>query len=599
MTMPRTLTLALCAMVAAWVAGTAQVPPRASSPSTAAPSGTASLAGVVKDVEGGPVRRASVTIEGDMRLERLTITDDVGRFTFADLPAGRFTISAEKRGYPQMSYGARRPFRSGSGVFLQDGQQVKDLALTLAKGAVLAGTVYDDRAAPLPGVPVMAWEIRTSLAGVRTLDYAGAEPITVISDDRGQYRVFGLAPGDYSIGTSWYYHGLGYDVRVPSDDEIRAAFQSASARPSRTGAPTPAAPDPPRYNFAPVFAPGVVDPMSASTFTLAAGEVREGVDLRMVFQPTASIDGTIVSPDGAPVNGRLAVARRSPIQALNTTQVRSATSRFTVESLSPGPYSVLAEVAARPGASALWAMADVMAVSGQRVPVNLVLQPALTVTGRLVFDEATLKPPENLSQVSLYLRAVGGTNPQTETKVDPAGAFTITGVIPGQYRVVGGVPGAAASGPSWSVRSVVLDGLDVTDRSFDIGASGATGVTITFTDAVSELSGMLTNAAGAPAADYFVIVMPADRAYWSPQSRRIMSTRPDARGRYVFRRLPAGDYRVAVTTDLVPRDLQDADALEQLAAQSAAVTIGLGESKTLDLRTGAVPHPTMPGVRGR
>ncbi len=314
MTMPRTLTLTLCAMVAAWAAGSAQAPPRASSPSTAAPSGTASLAGVVKDVDEVPVRRASVTIEGDMHLERLTITDDAGRFAFADLPAGRFTISAEKRGYPKMSYGARRPFRAGSGLFLQDGQQVRDSALTLAKGAVLAGTVYDDHAAPLPGVPVMAWEFRTSLAGVRTLDYPSAGPVTVITDDRGQYRVFGLAPGDYTIGTSWYYQGLGYDVRVPSDDEIRAAFQATSALPSRSGAPPQPAPDPPRYNFAPVFAPGVVDPTIASTFTLAAGEVREGVDLRMVFQPTSAIDGAIASPDGAPVNGRLSVTRRSPIR---------------------------------------------------------------------------------------------------------------------------------------------------------------------------------------------------------------------------------------------------------------------------------------------
>ena len=599
MTMPRTLTLTLCVIVAAWAAGSAQAPPRASSLAAAVPSGTASLAGVVKDVDGARVRRASVTIEGDMHLQRLAITDGDGRFAFEDLPAGRFTISAEKRGYPKMSYGARRPFRAGSGLFLQDGQQVRDLSLTLAKGAVLAGIVYDHHGVPLPGVPVMAWEFRASLAGVRTLDYPSTGPVTVITDDRGQYRIFGLAPGDYTIGTSWYYQGLGYDVRVPSDDEIRAAFQAGSVQPPRTEAPSPPAADRPRYNFAPVFAPGVVDPMIASAFTLGAGEIREGVDLRMVFQPMSSIEGEIASPDGAPVNGRLTIARRSPIEALNTGQVRSATARFTVESLGPGPYLVMAEVAAKPGAPALWAMADVMAVSGQRVPVSLVLQPALTVTGRLVFDGAALKPPQDMSQVALYLRAVGRTDPQMQTKVDPAGSFTISGVIPGQYRIVAGVPGAAASGPSWSLRSVMLDGGDVTDRPFEIGASGSTGLTIAFTDAVSELSGTLTTAAGTPAADHFVIVTPADRTYWLPQSRRIVSTRPDPSGRYLFRRLPAGDYRVAVTTDLVPRDLQDANALEQLLAQSAAVTIGLGEKKTLDLRVGGMPHQPMSGVRGR
>ena len=53
----------------------------------------------------------------------------------------------------------------------------------------------------------------------------------------------------------------------------------------------------------------------------------------------------------------------------------------------------------------------------------------------------------------------------------------------------------------------------------------------------------------------------------------------------MFRGLPAGDYRIAVTTDLVPRDLQDVSALEQLLAQSVPVTIAFGEKKQLDLKT--------------
>jgi hypothetical protein len=71
-----------------------------------------------------------------------------------------------------------------------------------------------------------------------------------------------------------------------------------------------------------------------------------------------------------------------------------------------------------------------------------------------------------------------------------------------------------------------------------------------------------------------------------PGSRRIASTRPDGSGRYQFRTLPAGEYRIALTTDLVPEDLRDTAALERLFAQSVVVTIGVGEKKTLDLRPG-------------
>ena len=79
----------------------AQAPPR-DVPSVPPPTGTAGLAGVVKDLDGSPVRRATVKIAGDMRLDRLTVADDEGKFAFDGLPAGRFTITALKAGYPDI-----------------------------------------------------------------------------------------------------------------------------------------------------------------------------------------------------------------------------------------------------------------------------------------------------------------------------------------------------------------------------------------------------------------------------------------------------------------------------------------------------------------
>src|SRR5262245_41276838 len=122
-------------IVTALVTPHAQTPARDVPQAVPPPTGTAGLAGVVKDLDGAPVRRATVTIEGDMRLDRMTVADDEGRFAFTGLPAGRFTVTAQKSGYPERSYGAKQPYRTGSGVLLQDGQHVIDLSLTLAKGA--------------------------------------------------------------------------------------------------------------------------------------------------------------------------------------------------------------------------------------------------------------------------------------------------------------------------------------------------------------------------------------------------------------------------------------------------------------------------------
>ena len=165
--------------------------------------------------------------------------------------------------------------------------------------------------------------------------------------------------------------------------------------------------------------------------------------------------------------------------------------------------------------------------------------------------------------------------------------FKVVGVIPGQFRVNATVTTGSAPGqPSWTIKSVIADARDVTDLPLTIVPGAAPTVTVPFTDQSAELSGTLSLPTGQPATDYFVVLLPADRAYWTALSRRIASTRPDGAGRYVFRNLPAGTYRIAVTTDLVTRDLQDMAALERLAAESAPVTLGFAEKRLFDIKVG-------------
>jgi hypothetical protein len=571
----------------------AQAPVRDAAQALAPPSGTARISGTVVGLKGEPVRRATVLITGDMRLDRQTVTGNDGAFVFDGLPSGRFTISAEKPGHPRMSYGAKRPYRSGGGVFLDEGEHVAALTLTLAPGAVLAGVVRDEHGQPLPAVPVMAWLIRDSLSGERTLDTVPPEPTTVITDELGRYRTYGLPPGEYTIGTSWYYHGQGFDVRLPTDAEFSAAFPAPGLAPAPLRPGTAPAPEPPRYNYASVFAPGVSDPLAATTYTLAAGEVREGVDLQMRFEATSRIEGTIVNPGGTSTGVRLTVGRRSPVQALNSMQVSfvGPDGRFATSSLSPGHYTMLAETSGQANSPALWAMADVFLTSGEPSRVTLTLSPALTVTGRVVFDGTTLPPPADLKRLTLALIGVEPMRAMTTTTINAEGVVSISGVVPSRYMVRALVPPAAMpgppapGGPTWTLGSVTIGDRDVTDQAIDISPAGANGLVVTFTDRVSELSGTITGPDGAPATDYFVIAMPADRAMWLPLSRRLVSTRPDRTGRYTFRNLPPGDYRVAVTTDLVTQDLQNHATLNSLAEQSLPVTVVLGERRTLDVRT--------------
>lgn len=568
-----------------------RAPARDASPFTPVPTGTAGISGVVLDDANQPIRRATVEIVGDMKLDRSTIADENGSFAFTNLPKGRFTVTASKSGYPPMSYGASRPNRAGSGLLLADGQQAAHLMIKLARGAVITGTVYDDHGQPMPGVPVMAYEVRTSLGGERTFNNAATVASSFTTDDTGTYRVFGLQPGEYTIGTAWFFGSRG-GMRIPTDAEIRAAFDAAHPVPAAPGSqPAPAGP-PPIFNFTPVFIPDAVNPLSAATVVLAAGEIREGVDLHMQFRRVVSLEGRVSGPNGPVSNARIVLHRITEVAAMQigSFYTGAADATFGAPNLIPATYQVIVETPAANGQPQMFAQATFNVTGDETEPIRLALalQPSMTMTGSVRFTGALAQP--DLSKVNVFLLATeetGDTNSITAPTIDASGRFSITGVRPGRYTVSVNVqPAPAAGQPAWRLLALTADGAEVTDLPIEVGVAGPPVLALTFTDRASELSGSLTTGSGQPATDYFVVVFPEDERYWTPGSRRIVSARPDATGHYLFRGLPAGNYRLAVTTDLVAYDLRDRGALQRLKDQSQPVTVTLDAPTTLNVKIG-------------
>ncbi len=158
--------------------------------------------------------------------------------------------------------------------------------------------------------------------------------------------------------------------------------------------------------------------------------------------------------------------------------------------------------------------------------------------------------------------------------------FSIDGIIPAAYRVTAtGVRG-------WTLKSAMINGRDAADLPVDISTDVSDAV-ITFTDKLTELSGVLQTPAGTPAANYFVIVFARDPAYWFNGSRRILSLRPATNGRFVTTAtspLPPGDYLIAVVTDVRTGEWFDPAFLKTLTSSTVAVTLGEGEKKRQDLQ---------------
>jgi len=252
----------------------------------------------------------------------------------------------------------------------------------------------------------------------------------------------------------------------------------------------------------------------------------------------------------------------------------------------------------------LWASSDI-AVDGREVSdVVLMLQPGMTIGGRVAFEGAG--PPTDLTTVRVTLQGADGQmiGAPAAAQADAAGNFSINGVAPGKYFVRASVagPGRGAGpgfGPAqpasplspaggsttWRLKSALAGGQDVLDSSLDLKPNDhISGMVLTFTDQTQELSGILQDATGQPTSDYTIILFAADSRQWAPQSRRIMATRPGTDGRFTFSGFPAGQYRLTAVTDAEPGEWFDPAFLSQVVPASLPLGIAEGEKKAQDIR---------------
>lgn len=576
-----------------------QRPARDNQPPSA---GTASIAGtIVSDTQPArPLRRAIVTLlTPDNSFGRTTVTDDGGRFEFAALPAGKFAINASKPGWSSMAYGARRSGRPGTSVQIDEAQRLT-ISIRLPKAAVITGTVLDPNGQPTAGVIVRA--MRYSYAGSggeRRLLQSG---VTVGPDERGVYRIYGLAPGDYLVNASSRsgFFTEGRDLRLTTDVDVQQAMREIRESPSRMDAQAPAANAAPdrTVGFAPAYYPGSAMVSQAATLTLRAGEERSGVDFAVPLIPTTRVEGVVTSSDGTvPVGTQvnLITIDQSSTQIVGLEGFRNARvasgGKFQFADVAPGQYTIAARVSVpaprvegRPAGSPsiLWATTEIDVQGDPISGVSLTLQPGLTLTGTVRF-EGSSAPPADLSSGRINFAPVGNqiAISAAATPFDANGRFTVGGLTPGRYRLTAVFPNARA----WTLRSAVIAGHDSLDAPIEIRQQVDDAV-LTFTDRPSELAGKVLNAAGAAAPDCYVILFSSDRTFWISQSRRVLAARPASDASYTIRNIPPGDYLVAAVDDVEPGEWFDPAFLQRLTSAAAKISIADGEKKAQDIRLG-------------
>ena len=614
-------------------------------------TGTASISGVVMSdaSPSRPVRRAMVTLGsgGALKIPLVAITDDNGAFQFPNLPAGTYTLVAMRPAWVGTAYGTKTYGRgSGVPISLAAGQRLSGITLKMLHGSVIAGTIRDMSGRPATDVEIILMIVQT-LNGRRKLT-----PVLQSStvDKRGEYRIYGLAPGDYMVRAQPPPRLGAGDLRPTTSAELEWAKLAAVAQGKSVSGASADVPLPPSngrpVTYAPTYYPGTPDVAGATVVTLGPNEERLGVDFSTTMVPVASIAGRVVGPDGLPPKNASATLQAA--QTANTSVIDmfvglaggagvriGPDGRLSGSGITPGHYRMLVRgapgggAADRPappslnlpgaaGAAAaiggmmagltgatLWASEE-LDIDGRDIDgLEIRLQPGLTMSGTIQFEGEDPQAPADAGRVSITLgpasreaksalEMLAGVLTSTMGGANKDRTFTVVGITPDTYRATFNPPGSAGplfgsatNAGGWTLKSAMFNGKDIADLPFEIRSGDEMkGVVVTFTKSVTQISGKVQDATGRPVSGFPIVVFPTERAMWSSGSRRILSAKPASDGTYKVSGLPTGEYYLCALTDLDPNDLYDSAFLDQLIAGSFKITLGEGEKKVQDLRLG-------------
>lgn len=566
--------------------------------------GTGVITGMVvtSDTDKKPIRKAQVMLLGSaLRPSPVVVTDDAGRFLFRDVPPGRYTLQASRPSYVETAYGSPRPGRAGTILALAEGQHLTDLTIPMMRGAVIEGTVLNELGLPEERAQITLLQQRPGPDGPQ-LASSGIS-LFATTDDRGRYRVFGLAPGEYFVAVRAGF-SFGSDLTRITDADMRWA--NAALKPGPTSSSPP--PSSPPIALVPVFHPGVTELANARVIKLAEAEERTGVDINLITVTAARVEGRVVTADGQrPAQLQVTMLPEGPRVPLVSPPIfvrPTADGSFQVQGVAPGRYVISARAASRTAGVAavppsggraggptldLWAM-ETVEVNGQDVTgISMTLAPGLNVRGRVVFDAATATPPERFGGVQVAIRPVSTTG--VALGVSPAavsedGTFTIPGVTPNAYRVTANAPGRTAQGLTWMLKSIVAGGRDISDAPLAVTPDAdVVDLVVTMTDRVTEITGLLLDSAGRPAPELTILVFPTDKAQWGRDSRRRPpSTRPGTDGRYRLTGVPPGEYFIVAVSEMAPEEMYDTGLLESLIPSAMKLSLAEGEKKTQDFK---------------
>jgi hypothetical protein len=519
--------IALCLLIAVAVAGNvaAQVPEPARVEGVVTQAGT-----------GVPVASAVVSFITAMGGQLRVTTGADGKFAVGALPPGRYKLSVTKPTFLPPPDGT-----NSTEITVSAGQHLTGVRLQILKGGVIAGRFADERGSPRGNVRIDLMRYRY-VNGRKTLLMAG----TSVTNDRGEYRFFGLQPGDYLI-------------------RVIATRSRGESLPL-------------------TFYPGVTDRLQAAAITVKAGMESTGVNFSLSGDASRRVKVRVLAPPSFPSDGRVSVSlRKSRFELpIASSFEPDSSGAYVFEGVRRGSYVLYARASAGVANSESnrgLHGSTVVVVADEDVDAGtLVLDPGFDVVGRIVSTNP-LPIGFDLSRLRVLLRVVEGplliSPPPLAVNQD--GTFALPDLPRGVYRLaVEALPDTLFLG---AVRYAARATEDLT---FSVEGQPAGPLELHIDGPAGVVRGSVRNATNDLVPNAHVVLIPPRQRRSNPDLFRTATT--DSNGTFRIGGITPGEYEALVLATIEPGAYQDPEFLLQYETRATRVTVIRGSAQDLDLR---------------
>jgi hypothetical protein len=502
---------------------------------------------------------ANSAILGFMKGKEQTFTvttDSKGAFSISGIPEGRYRLTATRNGFSRSDYGQRGANDQGAILNIGAGARVSNLALGMRPAPTISGIVRDERERPVAYAAVLAFAVEYQPGGERKYRLVQS----VNSDDRGQYRVFWLTPGDYVVAVD-QSEGALHDIVNLGAPQVNPNL----ARPE--------------VDYPIHYYPSTVDIAAARPIRLKEGIDASGIDFKLERVPTATIRGTVtpMPPNAQPYDVQMMLAPLALAGRNGSYRYRpNRDGTFEIKGVLPGRY-VIQTIQTRPAAMRSAAIpVEVLGkdVSGVVVP----LTPRIEMRARMRVDGVV--GPLPFAAPGMFIRLVDRVGSGLQIPMTPNQDGTLNaldGGFAGDFDAsVLGLPA------DYYLKALTVGGKDVLESGLHLEGSTSEQIEFVLAKHRGVVSGVVTNSQNQPVAGAMVILVPEEKLRVRADRYRRVTT--DTEGKFRASSQPPGRYTAYAFDDVSFDAVYNPEFLQRYAGRGTEVVVVENLDRTDNLR---------------